>query len=487
MQPVDRCDVARRAATIDVLPDVALLEIFDCYVDVNRTWRGERKWHTLVHVCRRWRNVVFGSPLRLDLRLFCKNGTPVRETLNVWPPLPIVVWDHHKELWCGVDNIIAALEYNDRICQLTLFQIATREFEDVFAAMQQPFPALTDLDLAHLYGDPRPVIPASFLGRSAQHLKSLRLWDIRFPALPKLLLSATHLVHLKILDIPHSGYISPETMVTCLAVLTSLETLHIGFGSPQSCPDRKTRHPPLLTRTPLPVLTELGFSGVAEYLEDLVARIDAPQLGALAIYFFHQLIFDTPQLTQFISRTPKFKPTFKARDEARVVFSNTLGVSVTLPQTYDGALRLGVSCKKSDWQLSSLAQLCSSSFPPALIYAVQHLYIVKDHMGLVWQDEIESSQWLEVLHPFTVVKHLFISREFTPRIAPTLQELVGERASEVLPALQTLFLEGPPLPSGPVQEAIEHFIAARQLSARPVSLSRWESKKNMWEWVNPFE
>ena len=59
------------------------------------------------------------------------------------------------------------------------------------------------------------------------------------------------------------------------------------------------------------------------------------------------------------------------------------------------------------------------------------------------------------------------------------------KSDRVLPALQTLFLEGP-LPSGPVQEAIEHFIAARQLSARPVFLSHLESKRNMWDWVNSF-
>ena len=48
-----------------------------------------------------------------------------------------------------------------------------------------------------------------------------------------------------------------------------------------------------------------------------MARIDAPLLANLSITFFHQLIFNTPHLTQFISRTPKFK----AHDEARVVFS----------------------------------------------------------------------------------------------------------------------------------------------------------------------
>ena len=53
-------DVAR--VTIDMLPDVALLEIFDFYEDEIRI----EAWHTLVQVCRKWRNLVFGSPRRLN-------------------------------------------------------------------------------------------------------------------------------------------------------------------------------------------------------------------------------------------------------------------------------------------------------------------------------------------------------------------------------------------------------------------------------------
>jgi hypothetical protein len=50
--------------TIDILPDDALLEIFDFYLGETE-WTN--RWHILVHVCRRWRLVVFGSPRRLNL------------------------------------------------------------------------------------------------------------------------------------------------------------------------------------------------------------------------------------------------------------------------------------------------------------------------------------------------------------------------------------------------------------------------------------
>jgi hypothetical protein len=216
----------------------------------------------------------------------------------------------------------------------------------------------------------------------------------------------------------------------------------------------------------------LWFEGVSEYLEDFLARVDAPLLDKLDITFFHQLIFDTPQVNQFISRAPKFN----THNEARVEFSDR-GVYITFPQIFDGGLHLDVLCRESDWQLSALAQVCRSSFPQPLIPAVERLYILEAGLSrLNWQDDIENSQWLELFHSFPAAKSLYISREFASRLAPSLQELVGERVIEVLPALRTLYFEGP-LPSGPIQEAIEQFVAARQLVSHPIAVSRWGRKE----------
>lgn len=62
-------------------------------------------------------------------------------------------------------------------------------------------------------------------------------------------------------------------------------------------------------------------------------------------------------------------------------------------------------------------------------------------------------------------------------IVPVLDELVGERVTEVFPVLQTLFLEKP-LSSGTVQvqETIEQFVVGRQLAGHPLAISRGESE-----------
>ena len=190
--------------TIETLPDLALLEIFDFYVHADYHFCEEElsAWLSLVHVCRNWRSVVFGSPLRLNLRLHCLARTPVTKTLDVWPPLPIVVGSEGHEFY-GLNNIVALLEHNDRICELDLSHgrdLSNWQLEKVLAAMQQPFPALRLLDLRSEDGEAEPVVPASFLGGSAPCLQALFLCRIPFPGLPTVLLSATHLVSLLSLE-----------------------------------------------------------------------------------------------------------------------------------------------------------------------------------------------------------------------------------------------------------------------------------------------
>ena len=461
-----------------MLPDVALLTTFDFYMvevageDITDMKKKDMEaWLTLVHVCRKWRNVGFGSPPRLNMRLWCCSRTLARAKLDIWPPLPIVVRSSIEKKR-GLDLLIAALEHNDRVCGIDLYGLQNSQAEEIIAAMQRPFPELTHL---HLRPDgarweKAPGVPASFLGGSAPRLRFLSLSLVSFPGLPNLLLSATHLVSLEFRNIPRSGYIAPEAMATGLSVLTRLEKLEISFAYPLR-PDQKSRRPPPPppTRPLLPVLTELEFDGDHEYLEDLVARIDTPVLNQLSITFS---TFDAPQLAQFISHLPSSK----AHNKANVAFSYT-GASIELPRAFDGALELEISCWESVRQLSWMAQLCSSSFPQALIPMVEHLYLLFPFQSHPGESNFETgeNEWLGLLRPFTSVKYLFIPYEFEQDLAGVLQGLVGERVVEVLPALQTLFVVKYSTAQCFV-DAIGPFIAARQLSGHPITVSDWDGE-----------
>ena len=415
---------------IDILPDEVLLVIFGHYVDeLQRSKKEIEAWQSLVHVCRSWRRVVFGSPHRLDLQLVCTPATPAVDTLDAWPALPLLIQGTISST-LSVENIVAALAHRSRICGIELYGFPGWQLEKVLLAMRQSFPEMVYL-LLHCEDETAPVVPDFFMGGCAPRLRYLELERIPFPGLPKLLLSAIHLIELHLSIIPHSGYISPEAMVSCLSMLTSLETLSLQFQSPRSHPDWEGQPPPPRTRSVLPALTYLRFKGVSEYLEDLVARIDAPRLNGLDVTFFNQIDFDTPLLPQFICRTP----TFKTPNEASVFFHDS-AVSVTLlSQTaiYEGP-EIAISCRESDWQLSSLAQVCASSVP--LLSTVEKLYIQSVPWPGPWKNGIEITQWLEFLRSFTAVKFLHIDGELAS-ITSTLQELAG-RMTEVLPTLQNI-------------------------------------------------
>ena len=205
-----------------------------------------------------------------------------------------------------------------------------------------------------------------------------------------------------------------------------------------------------------------------------MALIDAPLLNAVTIRFFNQLIFLTPQILQFLSRAERLDTI----NQATVVFydyevvirlsQKTETVSHTVNHT---GFSMAISCTQSDWQLSSLAQVCISSLPR--LPTLERLEIREDRRWPpVWQDNMENGQWLELLQQFTAVKDLYLSKQVALQVAPFLQEISGETTAGVLPTLQTIFLE-----SQVIQKATGQFVAARQLSGHPVAIHAWERGK----------
>jgi hypothetical protein len=101
---------------------------------------------------------------------------------------------------------------------------------------------------------------------------------------------------------------------------------------------------------------------------------------------------------------------------------------------------IGILCREPDWQLLSIAQVCNFSLPPLTM--AENFYIMHQYSQLVWKNNvIKNTLWLELLLPFTMVKNLYLAKEFTSGIAAALQELVGDRITEVLPSLQNIFVE----------------------------------------------
>jgi len=450
----------RTELTIHKLPDDVLLGIFDLCRGSNE-YCTQRVWRPLVHVCRRWRHIVLASPQHLRLLLIYDIRMPVRKSLDTWPSLPIAILysPQDKE---GAENVIAAFEHHSRISWIVFNKLTSPALEQFVHVMQKPLPALTGLHLQS-FDERAPVVPDAFLGGSAPELKNIFLEGITFPALPRLVASATHLTKLRLQRIPDTGYIEPEVMATCLTTLPKLEELHIRFQSPRSLPLRI--RPPLPTRTNLLALTYFVFRGDSTYLEDLIAQIRAPNLDSLDIWFFMDFIFDIPKLYNVISSAERLKRPKRAHLE---LYPWTVRIALGLPTS----LEMGTRCDRLEERVSWMVRLCK-----ALSLHLSHvecLEITGDADSQVeLQDSMVSMRWLDLFRPFTTVRGLYISNELGPHVAHALQGLEGRRATEVLPSLRKLSLGGLK-PYGSVEKAMEPFVAARQLFDHPVVVEPWE-------------
>jgi hypothetical protein len=272
-------------------------------------------------------------------------------------------------------------------------------------------------------------------------------------------LSAKHLVYLSLGDITDSAY---EAIVDCMSSLTCLETLIVQLQLPSS---RIHPYRPPTTRTVLPVLTSLKFQGLMEHLDHLFSRINAPLLEFFDIFFFFPVGFDHLQLFPLIGLTKMFE----GFNHAHMEFGDELlDVMLSSQKITTGGRLLMLSTEWTDfgWDLGSLTQACH---PPPHPYFTN---IFQDQSLPPWTKYMGITPWLELLRVFTAVENLYLSKGLVRCIAPTLQELAGGGETEVLPALQSILIEIPQTSeAGIVQNLVGRFVAARELSGRPVAVN----------------
>lgn len=479
---------------MDILPDNVFLEIFHFYLRDPTTSSSNQRasnWQTLVHVCRRWRRIVFASPRQLNLHLHCFKRTPVRKNLVFWPvTLPLTLnyffTGNHVSSPRDEDNIAAALEQSSRVHRIAIFGRAPL-IKKVAAVMRKSFPVLTYLELARQNHDSSafPVIPRRLLGGSAPRLQHLRLESVSFPRLPTFLLSARNLVTLQLKEI--LGYISPEAMAGSLAVLTRLMTLSISFDDEVFTPDQQTNwtDPPI--RVILPALSEFHYRGCSEYLEDFLAQVDTPQLNHIRIgYVVHDI--QALQLSRFIERTENLKLDKFTR--AKVIFHHDksyfeLGcpqrkcsqAHLSLEFCYQEYLYVQVPC-----MADALGQL-AAVFPD-----VDDLSTHGDHvMGL---EEMGITQWLPFFHRFPAVQALRLSGGVKTSIVSALEETTRETVTDhVFPVLRLIWLvEDGVEDEDEVEVEVEdeedwnpvgsigRFLSLRHLAGRPVTVVNTEDE-----------
>jgi len=468
--------------TISMLPDDVLLEIFDfCQKDEDGIWYRESvvwKWHLLVQVCQRWRQIVFASPLHLNLQILCTSKTPVRKSLGIWPGFPIAI--DYRFFGSGVtpdneDNLVAALEEHDRVCFIRLDVTGSQLEQIVATVMEHPFPVLANLSIFSRYGDV-PVLLGGFLGGSTQRLQTITLIGVPFPALPTLLLSAIDLVDLILRNIPPTGYILPETMAECLAALPRLKVVIIQFQSATFYPDQTS--PPPKTRAVLSALASFEFWGASDYLEDLVGRIDSPQLNGFFIVTMNQLRnAHVMQLSRFIDRSVgRYLTLFKHAD---VSFYEQVIFDVYRYENYptgNSSWRFAKTIIRCEWPNQSLqfshVMRTFRQFA-ATLNNVVHLKLDGSFMYGNQISDPDNIEWHLLLHQFSAVQTLHVSYGLAGCVALVLEDTTEEsEMATVLPSLDLVYLAGLPA------SYLEQFAGVRRLSGRSVTVVNTEMEFN---------
>ena len=477
---------------INMLDDDMLLEIFNCcQLGYKNGWNVRLRRCKLSHVCRRWRHLIHSSSSHLGTHIMCTNGTPIVDTLDHLPPLPLFI-DYLDEgvqsigFWRQITRarrsredelgICHALRLRDRVRRIKLC-VSPPTLDKSLRVMDEPFPILEHLSLSFT-GDDTSLTPLKisplFL---APNLRYLHLLGIRLPKRLRLLSSTLSLVTLKLTNIQAYGYIRPRLLAARLESLSQLEELTVGFSIPIPRPSVEEL---LLGKQGTPVilsnLKSFTFRGVSAYLERLISQIRAPVLMKLNITLFNQLAFTLTHLSHFVNITEQIQSPRTATIDFDPGRSITLCHVMREGRGYsDSGFTLKVMCKPLGWQSDCVAQICGALMSVLSghenliinrrVLPLNELLMTNEEYDI--DDTIDSTTWHELLRSFVSVKELHIGYEFSvglsralevdeigldPGLLPDLQELVSHYYGEHADSL------------------FRSFIHARQVAGRPVSL-----------------
>ena len=423
-----------------------------------------QSWPTLVWVCQKWRQIIFASPLGLNIRLHCTYKTPVLKDLCLWPALPITIqYGGSPNLDPPApeddDNIIAALKQSGRVSSIRL--TVSSSLREKLSAISEPLSELEELALLS-QDNVQQALPSTLLW--GPRLRALHSTGIAFPSLPSLLLPCQDLVDLQLHKIPSSGYFSPEAFAGALSGTPQLRslTLHmLSFPRRRSFPGWSA---PPVERVVLSALTCLEYRGASKYLDSFVRRIDAPLLEDIEFTLFNQPTMDASQIGRFIARTEIHTSLIKA-----VVETSAHAISISfIDSDMWTPLRLQIPCKQLDWQLSCMAQICDQISP--------FLFYVGD-LGINTaqppdeQDGVGGEEWLDLLRSlkFGRAESFWLNGELTAGILCALGP-ANEGNATMLPSLRQVHLEMHMEMDGQSWGSVQSFITARSTSGREVEL-----------------
>ncbi|KAH9978405.1 hypothetical protein BJV74DRAFT_953400 [Russula compacta] len=480
--------------TIDNIPDEVLLDIFDSYrqhfTNDQSVWNKKHKWFKLMHVCRRWRCIIFASSTRLDLCLFVSNSNPgnIKTIFSPHlPPLPVAIdYDclpadtdsHMKPKKFGW--MLAALKRCNHVRGIT-FSGSTFDFDTLFEATKRPFPILEDLDLC--YFDRRIAelkLPATFLKGSAPHLRRLKLHRISLTSISSSLLSSATMLTELCLRI-YAPY--PTTLLLAhLQDMHCLRHLELKLRIWKMSSSINGPMPPTNPEDTflLSKLTSFHYEGPILFLGALVAGFTAPFLRDVHFIFDDDDDDDDDKvpilhLPRFLDGVEKLYPSVRMISEGDYFRISLLSHSESMNHSTP-SFRFSSPCSPE-----SIMRM-SAALSAKLATVEELLMVFIGDSYEIWDDDVSL---LGFLRHFRSVKVLRVEHEDINLLAiARILQPDDDSVLDLLPMLEEIeirvmwdILSETPSQSQPVvftelaMAAFRPFLAARQEAGRPVKIS----------------
>ena len=440
-------------------------------------WIHGRWWYRLVHVCQRWRNIVFGSSSYLALSLVSTNGTPVASMLAHSPHLPLIIdySDEYRRLTAeDEEGAILALKQCDRIRGIRLF-VPTMSLEKFIVAINEKYPILEYLIIGHLVRYQTAILELPVLETlEAPHLRRLALIDLTLPIGSRFLTSAVGLVTFYHFMVNSSTYFHPNTLLQWLSLVPGLEMLTIGFlndfpslySESESSIITQLTYTPIMTPVTLPNLHCLKFRGEGTYLEELVRRITTPRLERILILLSNEIMPSVSHLGQFMNTTESLR-----FDSAKfILYFRRVNLKLySRGEAEKYALSITIPCSFPTSQVSTAAQI--SKMLSQVFSVVEHLSFEEVHtLPSAVHSDVDPTVWHKLLRSFNNVKTLLITERLIEHVSLFLQLNDREVPLELLPNLQELTYSGIGNHTG---DEFTPFIDARWNTGHPIALIRY--------------
>jgi hypothetical protein len=184
---------------------------------------------------------------------------------------------------------------------------------------------------------------------------------------------------------------------------------------------------------------------------------------------FNQRTFTVPCLLQFIRTSKNLGLTtiwFHFLSDGLVLRREFPRKSAITP------FFIKVLCRHLDRQVSSAVQIVSGLQP--VLSSVEQLTLSHEvhNQSSERHDEVDRTQWRELIRPFSNVQTLHVQGELVGKISRSIQSDDGEPPLELLPNLKELgYSEG-----SNARDAFTPFMNERQAAGHPVSLTMVDHK-----------